>query len=150
MLNAQMNMYLCYHYVLLLLLLLLLTTPMLSKFLAGNSNIWIGKIPNFGRKFKFEMQNANANAKGKCNNRLSVKPFIATALFSLVVYFFHDNIAWAVSPIRLVFDSPCSLSLFHEATACVKTHDVGNRTNTDAKWLQVWGWTPVSRGTLRS
>ena len=72
-----MNMYLCYHYVPLLLLLLC--------------------YPNFGRKFKFEMQNAkckmqnakckmqnaNANAKGKCN-RLSVKPFIATALFSLV------------------------------------------------------------------
>ena len=56
-LNAQMNMYLCYHYVPLLLLLLC--------------------YPNFGRKFKFEMQ--NANAKGKCN-RLSVKPFIATAL----------------------------------------------------------------------
>ena len=56
-----MNMYLCYHYVPLLLLLLC--------------------YPNFGRKFKFEMQ--NANAKGKCN-RLSVKPFIATALLNQV------------------------------------------------------------------
>ena len=58
-----MNMYLCYHYVPLLLLLLC--------------------YPNFGRKFKFEMQ--NANAKGKCN-RLSVKPFIATALFLILVH----------------------------------------------------------------
>ena len=57
-----MNMYLCYHYVPLLLLLLC--------------------YPNFGRKFKFEMQ--NANAKGKCN-RLSVKPFIATALFVVLL-----------------------------------------------------------------
>ncbi len=33
---------------------------------------------------KCKMQNANANAKGKCN-RLSVKPFIATALFNIAV-----------------------------------------------------------------
>ena len=75
-LNAQMNMYLCYHYVPLLLLLLC--------------------YPNFGRKFKFEMQNAkckmqnakckmqNANANGKCN-RLSVKPFIV--IYCIVLYY---------------------------------------------------------------
>ena len=57
-----MKRYLCYHHV-----------------MFGGKFKYM--IPNFGQKFKFEMQNANSN--GKCN-RLSVKPFIATALFILI------------------------------------------------------------------
>ena len=79
-LNAQMNMYLCYHYVLLLPLLLLLCYL----------NFWREIQIYESEKFQILAGNLNSkckmqNANGKCN-RLSVKPFIATALFSLFIY----------------------------------------------------------------
>ena len=49
------------------------------KMLAGNSNARI-LAGNLNSKCKMQ----NANAKGKCN-RLSVKPFIATALLYLIL-----------------------------------------------------------------
>ena len=79
------------------------------------------------------MQNANAN--GKCN-RLSVKPFIATALLQLllakpltITYFFSSNYEIFSGPHRYVF------VLYDQGRKSVRSRVSRNRAGFDLeKW----------------